>query len=67
MVIYEFKILIRESFITVKFTDTPYIPQFFHPPENLRYRFDICNNFIDFDSLHILIVSTAAGILKMID
>ena len=28
----------------------------FHLPENLRYQFDICNNFIDFDNLHILII-----------
>jgi len=45
-----------------KTTNIPYIPQFFHPPENLTYQYGICNNFIDFDNLHILIVSQSTGI-----
>jgi len=38
----------------------------FHPPENLTYQYGICNNFFDFDNLHILIISTVAIILDYI-
>ena len=40
--------------------DTPYKSKFLHPPENLTYQYGICNNFIKFDTLHILIISQPA-------
>ncbi len=60
---HEFALFIRQS----SYFSGPWFDTKCKDEIDCMYPFDICNNFNDFDNLHILILSTAPESSKMID